>query len=405
MKKGAPLIAGLDIGSTKTVCVVGEVTDKGVRILGKGEVKTQGFKEGGVVDHTKAVKTVRDVVRAARVYANREIDRVFFTVDGLHLRNISYSSKLNITRRSITREDIKKSVENARQKVWESKKLSSEEMIVHLIPYKFIVNEKDEVENPEGIEATSLTVEINIFVGDRYKIKNVQKVLNDAEIEYVDMVTSHYAGGIGIINPDFKENVVGVIDLGATMLKVSLFRNTKLEYISTLKIGVDYITKDIATVMRITHAEAERIKLKYGYAIPEKIDDPGTKVEAKGLNGQIKALPIRMLSEIIFYRQAEIFQMALQELARAPSFEQLSHVYLIGGGARLKYVRELAEEIMGVDVSVARPGGVQFIDNGVVGPEYAASIGLLRIFSPRVHEINREGFWFRFINAIKRMFS
>ncbi len=400
MKKGAPIIVGLEIGHTKTVCVVGELGEKGAKIIGKGEAKTQGLKDGVSVDNTRLVKSIQDAVRAARVYASRDVESVFFAIDGLHIRSIKWETTIPISRKSVTKEDIKKAGEIAKHKVVETHQIGQDDMIIHIVPYKFIINEKDEVENPEGLEASLLTVESNIFVGEKFKVKNLIKVLRLADLDFEDMITNHYAGGVGIMNSEFKDQVIGVVDLGDSLLKVSVFRNAKIEYISTLKAGSNYITRDLSQILRITHSEAERIKIKYGNALPATLDNPSMPVEAKGLNGRIRKYPLTLVSEIIHSRQREILSKAYEEMKKAPSFQKLKHVYLIGGGAKLTNVRELAESVFGRDVSIGKPGGFRMIDSSLNSPEYAASVGLIRVFSQRGLGANKS-FW----QKLKEMFS
>ncbi|GEM_PF-5757988 len=403
MKKGVRRYVGMDVGSSKTICMVGEESEKGLKIIGKGEVKTNGFRDGVVVDFASAVKTIKEAVRSARVYTEEEIENVAVTLGGTHVEQISVTVEIPISKKSITKDDIHRLIESAREEAKKRIK-DQEKIIIHSTPYRFLVNGDTEVVNPEEMDADRLTAEVNVYVGDRNKIENFKKAFYEAGVNITAVFIPHYAMGMGVFNSEFREQVIGVIDLGHSLLKGVVFRNGKIEKIFTFLAGVQYITKDIGAVFRLKQQDAERLK-KHGVALPSKITDPDSTVEARALNGSIRSFPAVILSEIISARQEEILRLVWDNMKSSPSFSSIKHVYLIGGGAKLKYVKELAEEIFSVDVTIGRPTGVTSIDNGVLGPEYVQVVGVIKALYSRGSGPERKSFFGKVGIALKKMFA
>ena len=70
-KDNRNLIVGLDIGTTKIACIVGEVTEDGVDIIGIGTAPSKGMRRGNVVNIDATVSSIRAAVDEAENMAAR----------------------------------------------------------------------------------------------------------------------------------------------------------------------------------------------------------------------------------------------------------------------------------------------------------------------------------------------
>ncbi|MCX6836077.1 MAG: cell division protein FtsA, partial [candidate division Zixibacteria bacterium] len=79
------LIAALDIGTTKILCVVGEMDPSGeIYVIGHGLAPADGLRRGIVVDMDKTVKAIDQAVENAQMVSGVEIDRVTVGIAGEH---------------------------------------------------------------------------------------------------------------------------------------------------------------------------------------------------------------------------------------------------------------------------------------------------------------------------------
>ncbi|MEJ2185023.1 MAG: cell division FtsA domain-containing protein, partial [Gemmatimonadota bacterium] len=83
------LVAGLDIGSTKTCAVILEVNREaegsGLRVLGIGQTRTGGVRREVVTDIEETTESVRKALHEAELMAGVKPDRVYVGIAGDHI--------------------------------------------------------------------------------------------------------------------------------------------------------------------------------------------------------------------------------------------------------------------------------------------------------------------------------
>ncbi|MDP7110862.1 MAG: cell division protein FtsA, partial [Myxococcota bacterium] len=71
------LLVGVDIGTTKVACIVGEETEEGVDIVGIGTHPSEGLRKGGVITLAAPVTSIQKAVDGAEVRAGGALTAVF----------------------------------------------------------------------------------------------------------------------------------------------------------------------------------------------------------------------------------------------------------------------------------------------------------------------------------------
>jgi cell division protein FtsA len=83
------LVAGLDIGSTKTCAVIAEVVaepgGRGLKVLGVGQARTGGMRREVVTDIEGTTSSVRTAMKEAELMAGVNVERVFTGVAGEYI--------------------------------------------------------------------------------------------------------------------------------------------------------------------------------------------------------------------------------------------------------------------------------------------------------------------------------
>ncbi|NNM34478.1 MAG: cell division protein FtsA, partial [Gemmatimonadetes bacterium] len=84
------LIAGLDIGSTKTCVVIGEFVDEfkrpELKILGVGQAPTAGIRKDAVTNLEEATGGIRRAIEEAELMSGARIDRAYVGISGEHVQ-------------------------------------------------------------------------------------------------------------------------------------------------------------------------------------------------------------------------------------------------------------------------------------------------------------------------------
>ncbi len=376
-------IAGLDIGTTKTCCVLAEldVRDCSIEIVGVGVVPSNGVKKGVVVDLDNTTESVRLAIeKAQNMVGNIAIRSVVVGVTGEHVSSLNSPGVVAITghEKEISSSDVERVIEQSKVIV-----LPPEREIIHAIPRGFTVDGQDGIKDPVGMSGSRLEVETHIVTGASSFVDNVVKCVQRAGYSVANTLLEPIATAEAAILPAEKDLGVALVDIGGGTTDVTVFTNGQILYTSSLPVGGCFLTKDISIGLRAGIEESERVKLTHGCAMVSMVkDDEVFEITSLGADSP-RELPVELLARIIEPRMQEIFQLVSQELAKAGNREPLSAgIVLTGGGALLPGVLEMAEDVLDLPARMGKPENVGGLNDAVDGPAFTASVGLV-LFAAR----------------------
>ena len=89
-KSDRDVIVGLDIGTSKVLALVGEITPEGaIEIIGMGSQPSRGLKKGVVVNIESTVQSIQRAVEEAELMADCQINAVYAGIAGSHVRSLN----------------------------------------------------------------------------------------------------------------------------------------------------------------------------------------------------------------------------------------------------------------------------------------------------------------------------
>jgi cell division protein FtsA len=145
-----------------------------------------------------------------------------------------------------------------------------------------------------------------------------------------------------------------------------------------IPIAGDQITSDIAMALRTPTADAEDIKLMYGYA-KQVLANPSEMIEVPGLGDRgSRSLSKQALAAVIEPRVEELFSL-VQQVVRESGYEELlsSGIVITGGTSLLPGMVALGEDIFLKPVRVGIPDYAGGLSDVVKSPRYSTVMGLL----------------------------
>lgn len=371
-------IAALDIGSSKVCCIIAKISrDKRINVVGYGYNASKGIKNGIITDINQATLSVCNAVETAEQMANERIDRVIVNISGDKIRSSIKDAAISINKnRPVNENDINKVIEKGINKI----NVEGHELI-HCLPTNYRLDMGDEIKDPRNIYGESLSVNILLGLVPDIQFKNLSTVIENAHLEIAEKAFAAYASGLSCLVDDEKEIGATVIDIGGGTTSIASFKHGHPVYFSSLGVGGNNITNDIAWGLTTSSTHAERLKTLHGCAFLTSKDKEETiNVYPVGEEDDslIKQVPRADLISIITPRVEEIFELVNQKLAEHGLRDISSHrVVLTGGTAQLSGIREVASMVLDKQVRLGRPKNVINLPDNLYNPSFSTTVGLL----------------------------
>ncbi|UCH24623.1 MAG: cell division protein FtsA [Trueperaceae bacterium] len=369
------IIVGLDIGTTKICTVIGEVASDGVLdVIGEGTVPSDGLRKGVVVNLERTIASVRQSISAAERVAGVKVSSAWVGIAGSHLKALTSHGMAAIRRgQEITKADVERTIENAR-----AVPLEANMEIIHVIPQEYVVDGHDGIKDPAGMSGVRLEVDVHLVAGAQGPLQNLKRCARDAGAEVDGLVVQALASGLAVLNQREREVTTLLIDIGGGTSDVGVFRRGTLAHSAVIPLGGDHITQDISQLLRIPPDEAERVKKRYGVALPELAD---REVELEVANPSYTAsLSTFELSQVIKPRVVEVLDLIRQDIEQKMGALELlaGNVVITGGASLMPGLDRVAAERFRLPVRIGKPVNVSGLVDVVASPAHATAVGLVR---------------------------
>ena len=368
------LIVGLDIGTSKVVAIVGEIsTDGEIQIIGLGSHPSRGLKKGVVVNIESTVQSIQRAVEEAALMAGCEIHSVYTGIAGSHVRSLNSHGIVAIRDQEVTYDDVLRVIDAARAVA-----IPADQKILHVLPQEFIIDNQEGIREPVGMSGVRLEAKVHIVTGAVSAAQNIVKCIRRCGLEVDEIILEQVASSYAVLTEDEKDLGVCLVDIGGGTTDIAIFTGGAIRHTHVIPIAGDQVTNDIAVALRTPTQHAEEIKVKYACALKQltSLDDT---IEVPGMGErEPRRLSRQILADVVEQRYEELFQLIQAELRRS-GFEELiaSGIVLTGGAAKMQGVIELAEEVFHVPVRLGVPQYVSGLSEVVRNPIYATGVGLL----------------------------
>lgn len=368
------LLVAIDIGTSKVVTIVGEITSEGgINIVGLGSHPSQGLKRGVVVNIDSTVQSIQRSVEEAELAAGCQIYSAYAGIAGSHIRGLNSHGIVAIRDREVTQGDIERVIDAAKAVA-----IPADQKILHILPQEFIIDNQDSIREPVGMSGVRLEAKVHIITGAVSAAQNIVKCLKRCGLTANDIVLEQFASSQSILTEDEKELGVCMVDIGGGTTDIAIFTDGAIRHTAVIPIAGDQVTNDIAIALRTPTRNAEEIKLKYGCAFAE-MADPNQMIDIPTIADRSgRHLSKRALAEVVEARYEELFSLVAAEIRRSGLSDMLAAgVVLTGGASKVQGAIELADRIFEMPVRIGKPQCVTGIPEVVNNPMYATGIGLL----------------------------
>jgi len=368
------LIVGLDIGTSKVVAIVGEITPENeIEIIGLGSHPSRGLKKGVVVNIESTVQSIQRAVEEAELMAGCQIHSVYAGIAGSHVRSLNSHGIVAIRDKEVTPYDVERVIDAARAVA-----IPADQKILHILPQEFIIDDQESIREPVGMSGVRLEAKVHMVTGAVSAAQNIIKCVRRCGLEVDDIILEQLASSHSVLTDDEKELGVCLVDIGGGTTDIAVFTEGAIRHTAVIPIAGDQVTNDIAVALRTPTQHAEEIKIKYACALTQLASVEET-IEVPSVGDRPdRRLARQTLAEVVEPRYEELFTLIQAELRRS-GFEDLcaAGVVITGGSSKMEGAVELAEEIFHMPVRLGIPQYISGLVDVVRNPVYSTGVGLL----------------------------
>lgn len=370
-----PLLAALEIGSSRTTLLVGEPDENGVmHVVGKGCVPSIGVRKGEIVNFPNVVQCVTQAVTKVVAEKKFDIGCVLLAASGGYIGSLTNygSTPIRSHDHVVSQDDIDEVQELAGSVVLPTPTLAR----MHTIAQKYKLDGQTGIVRPEGLKGSTLGLGMLVIHAERGPIENLQNAVSAASLDVEDVVFSALAASHAVLSQEQRDAGVAIIDLGGGTTGMVAFADGVPMDAWSLAVGGDHVTNDISFAFNMPTQRAQSLKHEYGSALPgggsERIAVPADF----GISD--RTIAVNALRTVINARMDELFRIFRDRLDHKELTRKLgAGVVLTGGGAALPGVAELAQSIFRVPCTIGTLQNITGLEDEEHPESFAVPAGLL----------------------------
>lgn len=370
-------IVGLDIGTSWTRVVIGAISRDGqIMVESIAERPSEGVKNGSIVNMEQTVKVINAVVSEAEIQAGTEVSSVMLAIEGSHIQAIQSNGVVGINSKDqeIKTEDIRRSIDVAK-----NRELPQNTEVIHTLVQDFQVDSRTGIKDPIDMLAHRLDTRVLLVIGSSPIIQNQKKCVQKSGIQVQKVVLQTLADSDVVLSQEEKDMGAILINIGSGSTNCIVYQNGSPTYVCGLDLGGEAVTSDIAYMLQLPKAAAESIKISDGSCYSPTIS-PNDMIVTPAVGGKPAIrLPRKEMAKVIEARMAELFSMLKQKFEENDISGTFgAGIVLVGGGALLSGVTELAAEIFRLPARIGFPEAINGLDRIYIDPRYSTVLGLLK---------------------------
>lgn len=397
LKSKYPVIAGLDIGSTKVCFVIGIINSENkIEVVGVGKAPNTGIRQGVVVNIEATQNSIKKAKEEAELMSGYQVTEAWVGVSGTHIKSFDSKGMIAIKNKEVTQADIDRVIEAAKAVA-----VPADRQVLHVLPREYKVDTQDGISDPIGMSGVRLEANVHIVTGGQTAINNTIKCVEKSGIKIKSLVLDSLAASMSVLSDDEKALGVCVADMGGGTCNLLYFVNGSVAHTSVIPVGGQHFTHDVAIGLRTPQISAEQLKVEYGYAMASQINDAEV-VDVQGVGGRkSRSIPRRDLADVIEARAEETLNLIQHDMRMSGLLPMMgSGVVLTGGASQLQGLIEMGEFVFEIPVRRGTPAGVGGLSDVVKLSEYATAVGLLMYgFKENKDEFVKQGHEFHVVDS------
>lgn len=346
-------IIGIDIGSSSVVMAAGVRNEGGdISILGVEVQEVEDcVKDGDIINYIDLGNAIVKAKTALESELGRRLNSAYIGISGRSAYCVRYEDYVEINDKTgcVTENELREL--NARIEMVVP---GGGDEIVERIPLRYTIDDRQDVKNPLGAFGRKLSATYLFVLVGKHQIDRVNRALHRADIKVCGLCVNPTLLPQLLLSRDEAEEGVAIVDIGSDLTDVSIVKEGKLWYFSSLPIGASAINNDLHEFLKVSKKDIDQLKKRYGSATADGVPD-NTTVPVKTAGHAKKQILQRNIAEIAEERLKDIAGFVMRELKAAKFSTKLPcGVVLTGGSAYLSNIDQLFARELQMEVRFGR---------------------------------------------------
>ena len=250
-----PLIAALDIGSSKVSAMIATLDgERGLTVLGTGQRESRGVKRGYITDMAASEFAVREAVELAERMSGLTVDEVWASYGAGELVSDVANVEVELGGHPVEQADVDELLRHGQDAI-----SRNGQVVLHAHPALYTIDRAQGVQQPIGLHASRLGVDIHVIAADPSPLRNIDTVIRQAHLGVKAIVASPIAAALACLSDEERELGVALVEMGAEVTNVSVHLGGMLVGLRSIPLGAKDITNDIAAAFAVQRRVAERL--------------------------------------------------------------------------------------------------------------------------------------------------
>ncbi|MBI4433314.1 cell division protein FtsA [Candidatus Uhrbacteria bacterium] len=374
---GRAILCGIDVGSRAIRLAAGERIEgpRTLRIVGVAEIPSAGVRRGTITSMEDAVASIAAASEQLERMIGGDIRSGWVSVSGPFVTTRASRGVVAVARTDgeVQEGDVERALEAARAGA-----TPPNFEVLHIIPRAYALDHQDGIRDPVGMTGARLEVDAQIIQALSSHIRNLTKSIFQSGLEVDDLVLGILATAEAVTTPRQRELGVAVVNIGATMTSLVVEEEGDVVHLAVIPIGAEHVTSDIAIGLRVALDQAEQLKIAIGSALPREMKKQDEVDLGAILGTDAEPISRKYVAEIIEARTEELCERIDRELSLAGRSGSLpAGAILVGGGAKLPGIADVAKRKLRLAVALGKPEGIDSVVERALDPTFATAVGLV----------------------------
>jgi cell division protein FtsA len=381
------IAAGLDVGSSRTRCVLCALEGDRIRYLSHGLAVSEGWSNsrprsnaGRVVNQAAVAESMRAAVTDAERDAGVSIESVTLGIGGNHIQGAQSPGQYESgPPREINIKDLQFAADRARKVL-----LPSDRMLLHALPQDFTLDGRSGYRKPQKSVCSRLEANVHLVTTSVQEHDALVAAAHLAHLPVEEVVFEPLAAAYACLLPEDRARGVAVLDLGMQSTGLVVYDGDAVRIASSIAAFSDDFTLDISSVFRVAYEDAESLKQQYGCA-RLGLTSESSLIEVPSPEGRPSREERRgELIETLDARAEQLFRLVHAEIQRSGMDRNLFEgIVLTGGGALLPGMEDMAEFVLNCQAGKGLAKGIGDWPKQLEDPRWTVAAGLA-MYSARV---------------------